>query len=663
MTSGRGRSLRVDIAGDADKLKRELAAAQRAVREAERDLARMNQEAGSTAQAGTRLTQTIGGLRSSYLLLGAAVAGASAAFAGGLATVNQMVGAASRMEEAQARSNTVFGLSSSVVNKWAQNSASAFLLSEVAAIDSVGALGNLFTSMDIGQDSAAQMSIRITELAADMASFNNVTNDEALVALRSAIVGEFEPLRRFGAALSAAQVENKALAMGLATTKSEIDETDKIMARYQLILERTTNQQGDVARTSGSLANQQKLLQANLEDLRVEIGNALVPAFTDATIALNEFLDANGEDIARGIAAGIDAMTVALGGFAGFVDDLRKQGPIVVAFRYFLMGGSPGDGRLEEGVSYTRTPFGDIGTQLPTEVLRQRLLENPSPDPDALGEAAGGLRGLGGPVDIDVIVPAEVERELARFQRATDDLSREPNLALIRRQMEQRARRSAGGGGSSRGGGAGGGTSPAEMAAADATREYFGALRDITRDHLGDLADAYLEGGAEQVEVVKQQQAEMLREVAKKANELREVLGVDLADAMILAKTSIDAVAEAEAALAKQREEEARRQRMDAFGVTSTLIDMGVGVEEAIRLGNEALNIPIALPEPVAASATRTGTVGAAPAGSRGADADGGAGITQHITVQVTDGSEAAIANATMMGGLELAHQLRAEGI
>jgi hypothetical protein len=91
--------------------------------------------------------------------------------------------------------------------------------------------------------------------------------------------GESEPLRRFGVLLSAAAVESKALELGLAKTTKEITDQDKVLARQALILEQTTDQQGDFARTADGAANKQRILAAEVENARAKIGEGLVPAY------------------------------------------------------------------------------------------------------------------------------------------------------------------------------------------------------------------------------------------------------------------------------------------------------------------------------------------------------------------------------------------------
>jgi hypothetical protein len=138
----------------------------------------------------------------------------------------------------------------------------------------------------------------LTALATDLASFNNTTTDEAITALGAGLRGESEPLSRFGILLNAADVEAKALELGLGKTvkvngklKTVVDESSKVLARQALIMEQTSIQQGDFARTSDGAANQQRILAAEIENAKAKIGVGLLPAYQNLLSALIPLVD------------------------------------------------------------------------------------------------------------------------------------------------------------------------------------------------------------------------------------------------------------------------------------------------------------------------------------------------------------------------------------
>ena len=214
--------------------------------------------------------------------------GAAAAIAGGI-VAKQLLSSASSLQESLSKVNAVFGSSANQVVAWSETTAKALGVSQRAALEAAGTYGNLFQAFGLGAPEAQAMSIRLVELAADMASFNNVPIDDALLALRSGLSGETEPLKRFGVALNDSTLKAKALELGLiSTTKGTLPQLIKTQAAYALILEQTSIQQGDVARTSDGVAFKMKSFGAQVEDVKGQIGTALIPIFSQLMSFLND---------------------------------------------------------------------------------------------------------------------------------------------------------------------------------------------------------------------------------------------------------------------------------------------------------------------------------------------------------------------------------------
>ena len=187
------------------------------------------------------------------------------------------ISAASDLEESQAKVGQVFTDTADDISGWAADSAHAFGLSEQAALEAAGTFGNFIQALGNSEEQANEMSKTIVELAADLASFNNTGIDEALVALRSGLAGEAEPMRRLGVSLSAARVEAYVLAKGMAKSKGAITDAMKVSARYAIIMEDTSKAQGDFSRTAGGAANQARILEAETTNLQAAIGEKLIP--------------------------------------------------------------------------------------------------------------------------------------------------------------------------------------------------------------------------------------------------------------------------------------------------------------------------------------------------------------------------------------------------
>jgi hypothetical protein len=328
----RRRQVGVDIIGNADKLEREL-------RRAEADLDRTRkrlEEHGIAGERSTgqndRLALSMRSVGSAGLAMAAGVGAGVAVLAAGYMAAKNLSGAASDLQEEQDKVRVVFAESSAAVLAFGRDAAYAYGQSERAALSGAGAVGNMLLTTGLAREEAARMSIQMVALSSDMASFSNQDPEEMLTKLRSGLAGEAEPLRQFGVLLSEARVEAKALELGIISKGQTLSEQGKVLARYAIILEDTNVQQGNFADTSKNLANQNRIAEASFENLRAKMGNELLPVMTDLRRELNEFLEANDEDIVRNFASAIAVLGTAASGalaaleqYADFIDYLRDK--------------------------------------------------------------------------------------------------------------------------------------------------------------------------------------------------------------------------------------------------------------------------------------------------------------------------------------------------
>lgn len=185
---------------------------------------------------------------------------------------------ASDMGETQAKIGELFDQSAGKIDRWSDTAATAFGQSKQQAMDAAATFAIFGKSAGLGGDDLVGFSTELTELASDLASFNNTSPEEAIEAIGSALRGEAEPLRKYGVLLDDASLRNEALKLGLIeTTKNALTPQQKVLAANALILAQTGSAQGDFARTSDGLANQQRILAAQFKDTSAQLGEALLP--------------------------------------------------------------------------------------------------------------------------------------------------------------------------------------------------------------------------------------------------------------------------------------------------------------------------------------------------------------------------------------------------
>ena len=226
------------------------------------------------------------------------------------------IGVASDLNEVQNVVDTTFGTEGAIkVNEWAKNAAEAFGESELQAKQFTSTLGAMFKSMGVGQADMEEMSMSLAGLAGDMASFYNLDPAEAFEKLRSGISGETEPLKQLGINMSVVNLEAFAMAEGITTAYDSMTQAEQATLRYQYIMSATADAQGDFANTSDSLANQQRILQLEIQTLAAEIGQDLMPIAQEIlTIARDgiQWISEN-KDALEGLAAAAGVAATAYG--------------------------------------------------------------------------------------------------------------------------------------------------------------------------------------------------------------------------------------------------------------------------------------------------------------------------------------------------------------
>jgi hypothetical protein len=199
--------------------------------------------------------------------------------------LKESVDLASDLGETSSKLTQLFGEQGShTIEQWAQTAAGSFGLSRMAAEDAASEFGVFAKSAGLSGQGAVDFSEKLTGLAGDLTSFYNPAGGTAqsIDAIGAALRGESEPIRQFGVLLDDATLRNEALKMGLiSTTKQALTPQQRVMAAYQSILKQTAVAQGDYARTSDSFANRQRTLSNEIENTKIEIGQALLPVMTE----------------------------------------------------------------------------------------------------------------------------------------------------------------------------------------------------------------------------------------------------------------------------------------------------------------------------------------------------------------------------------------------
>ncbi|MEJ7763887.1 MAG: hypothetical protein WKF86_00160 [Acidimicrobiales bacterium] len=580
----------------ADGAIRDLGTLSRKAKETDRafgDTARSTRAAGvktaeGISKSGAAATGVSGGykrLRGDLLATSTAfgtvtlAAGVVASAGAGLFSV---ANAASQLNEQVNASKATFGSAAGAVRDFSRTTADGLGISAASSLKASSAFGAFFKQAGFADQASARMSTTLVQLGGDLASFKDIPTDDALAAISSGLAGESEPLRRLGVDLRATKVDAEAMALGFATSKGAITETDRVAARYTSLLRQTGDAQGDAARTSNEYANAQRRLSASTKDFKGGLGQALTSGLSDAlngvnaifksieTRSLKPIQDNNNpvKQEADRLAAAAKIYNDAVGTFGenspqatDAVSRLRSEvdAAEATAQRTGLAFESTARATArmaEESAAAANTVRGLVDAQRGAEDATLKVTDSRR----AVGDAERTLSDLRGKGKVDAEAVADAERDLADSSRGVADSRRrvgdaERTLEELRRKGPVDAAKVA----------------DAEQSVAEATRSVRDARRglieaekELAKFRRGDEArDAGQEVDRADIDLerAKQRQIEAQRNLDKSSGRGRAEAALDLRDANLDLADAEDRVRDSREAQAGLPEKEAGLER------------------------------------------------------------------------------------------------------
>lgn len=248
-----------------------------------------------------------------------AVGGLSLAFGTVQSVLGPAIKAASDMEESLSKVNVVFGKGARDVEKFASSAAKNLGQSKQAVLEAAGVFGTFGKAAGLAGTDLAVFSNDFTQLATDLASFNNTTPEEAVQAIGAALRGESEPLRKYGVLLNDATLKQEAMTLGIYDGKGALTSQQKILAAQSAIFKQTGDAQGDFMRTSDGLANSTRTLSATFKDLQAKFGAAFLEQAKTATANINFLAQAFEK-----LPTPVKNSSNEIGGFIGFLKNMQN---------------------------------------------------------------------------------------------------------------------------------------------------------------------------------------------------------------------------------------------------------------------------------------------------------------------------------------------------
>lgn len=239
--------------------------------------------------------------------------------------------AASDINESLSKSEVVFGNNAKAVEEWSKTATTAFGASQNEALEMVSKYGAMGKAMGLNTQQVKDYSMNMTQLAGDLASFNNISIDMANTALTGVYTGETEALKGLGIVMTQTNLQRFAESQGIHKKIQDMTQVEQVQLRYNYVMNQTKDAQGDYKRTSDSAANSAKTFQKSLANLSASFGQflltltPLIQVATKVIVSFNNLDDGTKKVIIviAGLVAGIFPLLLAFSKTVKAIHDVK----------------------------------------------------------------------------------------------------------------------------------------------------------------------------------------------------------------------------------------------------------------------------------------------------------------------------------------------------
>ena len=269
----------IDMTNALASLAKTGASSGRAANSLGKSLMSFNSTAGKTKSSAFSLARAFGKFYATYWLI-----------IRGMSKLKDAIDISSSLTEVENVIRNTFGNYEHLINKFTKTSIQAYGMSELTAKQVSSRFQAMGVAIGMAQGKVANMSLELTKLTADMASFYDISQQDVAEDLQSIFTGTIKPLRKYGIDLSQATLKEYAMSRGLNSNISAMTQAQKVLLRYQYVMENTAAAQGDFARTADTWHNQVVVLKQSFQALAAVVGTSLINAFKPLIRTMNAVL-------------------------------------------------------------------------------------------------------------------------------------------------------------------------------------------------------------------------------------------------------------------------------------------------------------------------------------------------------------------------------------
>ena len=196
----------------------------------------------------------------------------------------------SNVSEVQNVVDTAFGSMSYKVEAFADTAIEKFGMSSLSAKKTASTYMAMAKGMGLTDGIASDMAISLAGLTGDVASFYNISQELADTKLKSVFTGETETLKDLGIVMTQANLKAYAMQKGITKSMDAMSQAELVGLRYSYVMDSLSLAQGDFAKTSGSWANQTRILSENWKEFMSVVGQGLIQVLAPLLQILNQIV-------------------------------------------------------------------------------------------------------------------------------------------------------------------------------------------------------------------------------------------------------------------------------------------------------------------------------------------------------------------------------------
>ena len=208
----------------------------------------------------------------SFLRMGAAFAG--------VGLVKSIVQLGLSAGETASKFEAVFGPAADSMNKKVQELRKTIPATTAEMQNALSTFAAMAKGFGLNTEAANLFSVEMVKVAGDISSFHDLPIEEAFGKIRSAVSGEFEPLKQLGIVINEARLKQEGLNLAIWDGSGQMSAAQKALAVQSIMIRDMGDANGDAALTANSAANKVKFLKKELAETGTEIGTTVLPAMT-----------------------------------------------------------------------------------------------------------------------------------------------------------------------------------------------------------------------------------------------------------------------------------------------------------------------------------------------------------------------------------------------